>query len=91
MLDTVREIRNPIEHGEVELPLDDAKKEFGLIGGLAPIPHYDRRMDARRALDLRTKVTQTLVEWGGSHGDATFILGKDYLPAVNRNASGVSA
>jgi hypothetical protein len=60
--------------------------EFGLIGGLAPIPHYDRRMDARRALDLRTKVTQTLVEWGGSHGDATLILGKDYLPAVNLDA-----
>jgi hypothetical protein len=60
--------------------------EFGLIGGLAPIPHYDRRMDARRALDLRSKVTETLIEWGESHRNATFILGKDYLPAVNLDA-----
>ena len=37
LLDTVREIRNPIEHGEVELPLDDAKKMIAALTEFAYI------------------------------------------------------
>jgi hypothetical protein len=60
--------------------------EYGLIGGLTQIDDYDRRMDERRATELREKCTETLVKWSSSHSSATLVLGRDYLPAINFDA-----
>jgi cytoplasmic iron level regulating protein YaaA (DUF328/UPF0246 family) len=58
--------------------------EFGLITAATPIPTYDRRMTASRAVALRRQVRAALVETlGDGHYDATLInLGADYLPAL---------
>jgi hypothetical protein len=57
--------------------------EHGLIGGLTHIENYDRRMDAKRALDLRTRCTEVLTGWAETHGNVSLFLGRDYLPALN--------
>lgn len=57
--------------------------EHGLIGGLTHIENYDRRMDSRRAFDLRTQCTDVLTTWARDHSKLTLFLGKDYLPALN--------
>src|SRR6185436_3171247 len=54
--------------------------EHGLIGGLTPIVTYDRRMDSRRALDLRSQCTETLAGWLKTHQRLSLFLGRDYLP-----------
>jgi hypothetical protein len=58
--------------------------EFGLICGDTPIPNYDRRMDAARALELRASVTAVLQgQLDRQHYGATFVsLGCDYTPAL---------
>jgi hypothetical protein len=58
--------------------------EFGLIRGDNPIPNYDRRMDASRALELRASVTEVLRGLlDRQRYDATFVsLGRDYAPAL---------
>ena len=58
--------------------------EFGLIGGDNPIPNYDRRIDAARALELRVSVTAVLRgHLDRQHYDATFVsLGRDYAPTL---------
>jgi len=60
--------------------------EHGLIGGLTHIENYDRRMDSRRAFDLRTQCTDVLNTWAKDHSKLTLFLGKDYLPALNLDA-----
>lgn len=59
---------------------------YGLIGGLTYIDNYNLRMDKNRALEHREKSTQTLVEWSKGHKNISFVLGKDYLPALNLDA-----
>jgi cytoplasmic iron level regulating protein YaaA (DUF328/UPF0246 family) len=58
--------------------------EFGLITAETPIPDYDRRMTASRAVALRSQVRAALVEaLAAASYDATLInLGADYLPAL---------
>ncbi len=61
--------------------------EYGLIGGLTQIDNYDRRMDERRAVELRRACTDTLLKWSEAHSSATLLLGKDYLPAIDFTAT----
>lgn len=57
---------------------------FGFIRGDTPIPFYDRRMTANRAVELRAQGQQRLVRWCTDAYDATLIhLGRDYLPALD--------
>jgi hypothetical protein len=57
--------------------------KYGLIGGLTPIADYDQRMDRGRAAELMPASTETLLRWSETHKQVSFVLGKDYLPAVN--------
>jgi cytoplasmic iron level regulating protein YaaA (DUF328/UPF0246 family) len=59
--------------------------EFGLITAATPIPTYDRRMTASRAVALRGQVRAALAQvLAAANYDATLInLGADYLPAFN--------
>lgn len=60
--------------------------KYGLIGGLTHIHDYDLRMNRGMALKHRERSTQTLVEWSKGHKNISFVLGKDYLPALNLDA-----
>ncbi|RDV81175.1 tRNA-guanine transglycosylase DpdA [Ammonifex thiophilus] len=53
--------------------------EYGLIGGLAPIPFYERRMTPERARELRQMVVATLKEWSTLCSSLAIVCGKDYL------------
>jgi hypothetical protein len=57
--------------------------KYGLIGGLAPIPTYDRRLTAHRAAMLNPQVTQELCRLAANHSMVDLVLGRDYLEAVN--------
>ena len=59
--------------------------EYGLLGGLAPIEQYDRRMTQDRAKALRSKCQETLSYWAKRHSRVHLSLGKDYLPAILEN------
>jgi hypothetical protein len=56
--------------------------QYGLIGALASIAHYDRRMDSLRASELCSSVTKTLLDWKGNHNRVHLVLGKDYQRSV---------
>lgn len=60
--------------------------EHGLIGGLASISNYDRRMDKARATELAKPVRETLSAWATQHRSVSLFLGKDYLPAIEQSA-----
>lgn len=53
--------------------------EYGLIGGLAPIRMYDRRMTYERARELQGQVLGVLKEWASICTSLTVVCGKDYL------------
>jgi hypothetical protein len=55
----------------------------GLIGGLAPIAHYDQQMTSCRALQLQEPVSDALRTLASTHTDVHLLLGKKYLQAVN--------
>jgi hypothetical protein len=59
--------------------------EHGLIGGLAQIEDYDRRMTRDLSDKWRPGSTKTLQAWGQQHDSVTLVLGKDYLPALDRD------
>jgi Queuine tRNA-ribosyltransferase len=71
-----------------DLSVSVLSAKYGLIGGLAPIGNYERRMTPQRALQLREKVTSTLKEISARHKNLHVILGKDYLQAINAPALG---
>lgn len=58
--------------------------KYGLIGGLTPIENYDQRMEPSRAEELKAETTKTLLSWSRDHDDVQLVLGKDYLPAIDR-------
>lgn len=60
--------------------------EYGLIGGLARIDSYERRMSPDRARHLLPSVSDTLDRWAGSHHSVRLIMGRDYLPAIEAPA-----
>lgn len=57
--------------------------EYGLIGGLAPIRMYDRRMTYERARELEEQVRSTLKQWAETCESLTVICGKDYLQSLS--------
>ena len=59
--------------------------EFGLIPAIQPIPNYDRRMTAERALALRGQVRTTLQQLLALHAYVGIYLsaGKLYRQAIN--------
>lgn len=60
--------------------------EYGLVGAMTPIPHYDRRMDAKRAEELAGSVTSTLVDWKHLHKRVDLVLGQGYQRSVRSAA-----
>ena len=73
----LREFRWP-----ADLSVAVLSAEHGLIGGMAPVEYYDRRMDARRAEELKQSVSETLKKWGAFHERLDVVLGKEYQKAV---------
>jgi hypothetical protein len=57
--------------------------KYGLIGGLATIRSYEQRMTPRRAEFLRCGVSETLAEFAQGQKEVHFVLGKDYMRAVD--------
>ncbi len=56
--------------------------EYGLISPNTPIKYYDRKMDKRRALELRPKVMKKLKEIIKDYDEIFICLGKDYLTCI---------
>lgn len=64
--------------------------EFGLISSDTPIPWYDRRMDAARALALAPQVQAALPRFlNDATSDVCINLGRAYLPALGAVPSGL--
>lgn len=57
--------------------------EYGLIGGLAQIAAYDRRMTPVRARELNPAVTATLQKFAVDHNRVDLILGLDYRASIS--------
>jgi hypothetical protein len=57
--------------------------KFGLIGGLAHIPAYNRRMTPERAFKLNPSVTASLQKLGANHSNIELVMGKDYLGSID--------
>lgn len=57
--------------------------EHGLIGGLAQIATYDRRMTPDRARELNPRVTATLQKFAVDHKRIDLILGADYRASIS--------
>jgi len=56
--------------------------EYGLIEPSTPIRYYDRRMNKKRALELRPKVMEKLKEIVKNYDEIFVCLGKDYLECI---------
>ena len=57
--------------------------KFGLIGALAQIPHYNRRMTLGRAIELNPTVTASLQKLLVDHSSVDLVMGRDYLESIN--------
>lgn len=57
--------------------------KYGLIGGLAHISTYNRRMTSHRATELNPSVTAALRELGDHHRRIDLVMGRDYLESIN--------
>lgn len=64
--------------------------KFGLIGGLAPVPFYERRMTPERAKELRQAVALTLKKWSPLFSSLTIVCGKDYLEPLLEGVNALS-
>jgi hypothetical protein len=66
--------------------------EYGLVDAETPISWYDRRMDAERARELRSDVTEALADRvEGDYERVVLNLGKTYRQAVTEFARESSA
>lgn len=61
--------------------------KYGLIGGLAHIVAYDRRMTPDRARELNPTVTATLRKFATDHNRVDLFLGYDYRASISPNSS----
>ena len=68
---------------DVDVVILSAK--FGLIDAQTLIPHYDQRLDKKRAAELRPQVLKTLQDIMDrrEYSEIYLDLGKGYLPALN--------
>src|SRR6266481_825294 len=69
-----------------QLSIGILSARYGLIGAVAPIKTYEQRMTANRAAFLRTGVTSTLTALAEKHQRIHFVLGRDYLDAIDCSA-----
>ena len=60
--------------------------KFGLIGGLAHIPHYNERMTASRAGELNASVTASMQKLAADHRTIELVMGRDYLGSIDLDA-----
>lgn len=56
--------------------------EYGLIGALAPIPDYERRLDSERAAQLRSAVLATLARWRDLADRTVLVAGSLYVSSL---------
>lgn len=61
--------------------------KFGLIGGMAQIPYYNRRMTSMRAMQLNPSVTASLQKLVTTHQTVDLVMGKDYLESIDLQAA----
>ena len=73
-----------------DLSVSVLSARYGLIGALAPIKNYERRMTTGRAENLREKVSQKLSALAGNHREIKVVLGKDYLQTIDPEVFGSS-
>src|SRR5258708_4211256 len=66
-----------------DLSVSVLSAKYGLIGGLAPIENYERRMTTHRALPLKEKITSTPQEVSGQRQNFHAILCKGHIPAID--------
>lgn len=64
--------------------------KFGLIGGLAHIPNYNKRMTPELANKLNASVTASFQKLGTSHSNIELVMGKDYLGSINLDTAQLS-
>lgn len=64
--------------------------KFGLIGGLAHIPNYNKRMTPELANKLNASVTASFQKLGANHSNVELVMGKDYLGSINLDTAGLS-
>jgi hypothetical protein len=57
--------------------------KHGLIGGVTQIGNYNQRMTPIRAQEMTATVNETLLDWGSGHDVVDFVLGKDYVQALD--------
>lgn len=57
--------------------------KYGLIGGLAHISKYNRRMTPHRAAELSPTVTAALLRLSDEHRYVDLIMGRDYLESID--------
>ena len=60
--------------------------KFGLIGGLAQIPYYNKRMTPARAAALSPAVTASLKELSTQHRTIDLVMGRDYRETIDTQA-----
>jgi cytoplasmic iron level regulating protein YaaA (DUF328/UPF0246 family) len=81
--------------GELDPAIDICilSAEYGLLEPDEDIPHYDRRMDADRAEELRPEVVPELREKvaSGNYDRVLLNMGEDYRRAVKGFETGLSA
>lgn len=66
-----------------ELSIAVLSAKYGLIGGVAHIATYNRRMTPRRAAQLNPGVTAKLKEFGSTHSRIELVMGQDYLASID--------
>lgn len=69
-----------------DLSISVLSAKYGLIGAVAPIETYDQRMTPGRAASMRGRVTASLAALAEKHQRIHFVLGRDYLEAVDCSA-----
>jgi len=64
--------------------------KFGLIGGLAHIPNYNKRMTPELANKLNASVTASFQKLREHHSNVELVMGKDYLGSINLDTPSLS-
>lgn len=65
-----------------ELDVAVLSAQYGMIGALTEIPHYDLRMSPQIARDIAPKLAEETASWTETYDKISLCLGKDYLAAL---------
>jgi hypothetical protein len=69
-----------------DLSIGVLSAKYGLIGAVAPIETYNQRMTPDRAASMRVRVSASLAALAEQHRRIHFVLGRDYLEAIDCSA-----